>query len=599
MGKISNTDRRKRRLAARFVLVATLTGFLSPVSTFAASNNPLVHPEVDSGKQVLQQATGRESMVVTANPYATEAAFAMLQKGGTAVDAAIAAQLVLTLVEPQSSGIGGGGFMLLYDGVHKKLRHYNGRETAPLSVDENLFLLGDGKPMGFFDAVTGGLSVGTPGLMAMLGKAHSEYGKLPWRTLFEPAITLADQGFRVSERLHKSLLALFESPKGVPDKTMRNYFYQPGGQPWPVGHILKNPPLAHVLRELSNGGAGFFYQGDIPRRIVKRVKADPVQKGFLSEKDFKRYEAKVEAPLCHTVGDYRLCGSPPPSSGPFTVIEILSLLNRTPEFGGLSYDSAAFYHRLIEATKLAFADRNRYMGDPAFVRVPLKPLLSEGFQTRRVQKLPLLKASDAPRLAGVIDEVDYIKTESASQPSTTHLSIVDRAGNIVSMTTSIEHAFGSGIMVDGYLLNNQLTDFSFVPEDAAKQKVANRVQPGKRPRSSMSPMIVFDKAGNPVLVIGSPGGGWIIPYVAKTIAQYLYLHAPLDKAVTSPHITNVNRDKATLEEDTPPDLRKALEALGHETVTRPLTSGLGVIAIDKRRLTGIADPRREGTAKGI
>ncbi len=558
-----------------------------------------IHPEVASVKQGVKTANGSSAMVVTANAYATDAATAILLKGGSAVDAAIAAQLVLNLVEPQASGIGGGGFLLHYDKKKRKLTHFNGRETAPLAVNEDFFLIEKNKPMPFFDAVVGGYAVGVPGIIAMLNNAHKLYGKLPWKTLFEPAIALSKKGFMISERLHSSLQALKQSPKGISNETLRAYFYQENGNPKPIGSLLKNPALAKTLTLIANKGADYFYKSDLPKNIVQAVRHDPVKKGVLSEKDFSLYKSPVESPLCKTIADYTFCGSPPPSSGPFTVIETLNILTKTPEFYGLRYDSAAFYHRFIEASKLAFADRNKFMADPKFVKIPLKPLLSESFQARRTKQLPLLKASDLVRKAGVIEDADYVRVKSPNMPSTTHLSIIDPQGNIVSMTSSIEHAFGSRIMVDGFILNNQLTDFSFTPKNIDDSKIANRIEPQKRPRSSMAPMIIFDKANNPLLIIGSPGGSWIIPYVAKTIAQHLFLDATLEDAIDSSHISNPNRLEATVEDDTPQALKNALIKLGHEIQERPLTSGIHAIRIEKGRLLGVADSRREGTAKGF
>ncbi len=580
------------------VLVALLS--ISPwLSAMDDDNKEGIHPEIATKKQGIKKATSNRAMAVTANPYATDTAIAILQKGGSAIDAAIAAQLVLNLVEPQSSGIGGGGFLLYFDHKKQRLTHFNGRETAPRKVDENFFMISKNKPMPFFDAVVGGYAVGVPGLLAMMDNAHKLHGKLPWAMLFEPAITLARQGFVISERLHQSLAALSKSSKGVSNEALFRLFYQTNGKPKPVGSLLKNPEFARTLSLIANNGARYFYNSELTESMVEAVRKDKNKPGVLTEKDFATYKSPVEQALCHKVKGYKLCGAPPPSSGAFTVIETLNLLTSTPEFTGLKYDSVGFYHRFIESTKLAFADRNKFMADPNFVDIPLRPLLSSSFKNRRLQKLPLLKASAIRQPAGMIKDADFVQVSSPNMPSTTHLSIVDTKGNIVSMTTSIEHAFGSRILVRGFLLNNQLTDFSFTPRTVDNKKIANRIEPEKRPRSSMAPMIIFNDKQSPVLVIGSPGGSWIIPYVAKTIAQHLYLDAELEDAINSDHIGNLNRETTTVEENTTASTIQALQTLGHKVQARPLTSGIHAIKLSKEQLIGVADSRREGTAKGL
>ncbi|MCY4045238.1 MAG: gamma-glutamyltransferase [Cellvibrionales bacterium] len=597
MGKIYQTDGATRRVTHPLFLSIALVFSCFTSGVYAVDDN--IHPEVASKKKRVLVAKSQTGMVITANDYATQAASDTILKGGSAVDAAIAAQLVLGLVEPQSSGIGGGGFLLHYDSKKKQLKHFNGRETAPMAVNEDHFMVAKNKAYPFFDALVGGYAVGTPGLVAMMYNAHKQYGKLPWASLFEPAILLASNGFIISNRLHDSLKALAKSPKGVSNKALAALYFQTNGEPKPVGSILRNPQLANTYSEIANKGPKAFYQGTIGQDIVQAVKNDSNKKGLLNKKDLIRYQSLIETPLCKNIGNFKFCGSPPPSSGPFTVTQMVELLAKTPELKGLAYDSPGFYHRFIEAAKLSFADRNTYIADPRFTKNPTKALLSPGYTEKRAKLIPLLKASDELSVAGDIDEVDYLQVKSPNQPSTTHLSIVDKEGNIVSMTTSIEHAFGSRIQVRGFLLNNQLTDFSFTPINKNNEKIANRIEPGKMPRSSMSPMIIFNEKDQPILVIGSPGGAWIIPYVAKTITQHLYLGASLEDAIESPHIANTNRLHATIEDDAPDSLKKTLEMLGHEFKQRPLTSGIHAIKIHNGFYTGVADSRREGTAKGL
>ena len=591
MGKILSDYRRNpSRVILLFVIITVFSAKISA--------EDLAHPEIASAKQNLtnKQAYSANSMVVTANPYATNAAVKILQAGGSAVDAAIAAQMVLNLVEPQSSGIGGGGFLLFWDNNKQKLTHFNGRETAPEKVNNSHFLVENGKPMGFFDAVVGGYSVGTPGLLKMLEEAHARFGKLPWSALFAEAIQLANEGFIVSTRLNQSLQKLSKSQKNIRNSSMFTHFFQPSGEAVEAGSVLKNPALGKTFELIAKNNSEAFYQGKLAKKIVKAVRNNYFNSGYLSRKDLAQYETKIETALCHSILDYKLCGAPPPSSGAITVIQILSMLSKTKGFHGMNPNSVGFYHRFIEATKLAFADRNQYIADPEFVNIPTTTLVSDNYLQNRMQLIPLLKASNKIRLAGDVDEVEFSFAQSPSLDSTTHLSIIDQQGNIVSLTSSIEHAFGSRIWVDGFLLNNQLTDFSFLPLNQKAESIANRIEPLKRPRSSMSPMIVFDNQNKPILVIGSPGGSWIIPFVAKVIAQHVFLKAPLKQAIESPHIANINRSTTVIEQDTPDDLADQLKQLGHTTKKRALASGIHAIQIQPKNYYGVADSRREGSS---
>ena len=534
----------------------------------------------------------RDYMVSTANPLATQAGVEMLARGGSAVDAAIAAQLVLGLVEPQSSGVGGGGFALLRPAGQQVVHAYDGRETAPAAARADRFMR-DGKPLDFFAAVDSGLSVGTPGLVRMLADMHADHGALPWPDLFEPAIRLANEGFQVSPRLH-ALLAGSDGLKNSP--TAVGYFYDAQLQPWPVGHLLRNPDYARTLKKLAVGGADAFYQGRLAADMVEAV-ANHAVPGDLTEADLAAYRAIRREAICADIGPHRYCGMPPPSSGGVAVIQMMSLLAHTP-IAGLRPGSASAVHYFSEAGRLAYADRDAYIADPAFERVPVHGLLDPEYLAARAalirpeRSMGQAKAGVPP---GLLEPP--LEGTALEQPATTHLVAADSQGNVVSMTTSIESAFGSKIFVNGYLLNNQLTDFSLRPADAAGQPVLNRVEPGKRPRSSMSPMLVF-KDGQPLLAIGSPGGSAILNYVAKTLVGALLWELDLQSAIELPNMGSRNR-ATELERGTPlTRIAATLQAMGHEVVERDFPSGLHGIMWTGDGLVGAADPRREGVAAG-
>ena len=541
------------------------------------------------------QAQGARQMIAAANPYAAQAGLDMLARGGSAVDAAIAAQMVLNLVEPQSSGIGGGGFMLSYDARDGSVIAYDGRETAPAAVTPKLFLDSDGAPLKFFDAVIGGRAVGVPGLLAMLELAHERHGKLPWAVLFEPAIILAEQGFSLSPRLHK----LIGKARGLGRyATARSYFFTADGLPKPVGTRLANPAFAATLRAIAAGGAAAFYQGDIAADMVAAVRAAADNPGLMSLADLAAYDAKPRQPVCAGYRQWRVCGMGPPSSGGVTTLQILGLLEGF-DLAALAPGSVAAVHLISEASRLAFADRARYLADDDFQPVPVRGLLDKGYLASR---------------AAAIDPESSMGRASPGEPpfrngglgaddpggegfSTSHIAVIDSDGSAVSMTSSIESAFGSRIMVRGFLLNNQLTDFSFQPEIDGVA-VANRVEAGKRPRSSMAPTLVFDGDGRLRLSIGSPGGSRIIGYVTQSLIALLDWRLELRTAIALPHHVNRN-GPIDLEEGTPiAALGPALERLGHEVRIRPLVSGLHGVAVTGQGLEGGADPRREGVALG-
>lgn len=534
-------------------------------------------------------------MVAAANPLAAEAGIEILEAGGSAVDAAVAVQLVLGLVEPQSSGIGGGAFMLYFDADSRKIKSFDGRETAPAAATPGLFLDEAGDKMKFWDAVVGGRSVGVPGVPRMLEMAHRRHGRLPWAQLFKPAIRLAEQGFAVSPRLSE----LIDGDKHLNRYPATNaYFHTEVGDPLPTGHILKNPEYAATLRALAEGGADAFYNGDIARDIVSSVRGAADNPGLLSEADLAAYEAKTRPPVCVTYRGNNVCGMGPPSSGGLTVGMILGILQNI-DMGKLPPGSVEAEHLFIEAARLAYADRELYMADSDFVAVPAEGLLDPGYLKERGGLIDG-KKSMGKAVAGTPPEK---KTELRAPgdaleiPSTSHFSIVDARGNAVSMTTSIESAFGSRLMVRGFLLNNQLTDFSFQPERDG-QPVANRVEPGKRPRSSMAPTIVLGPDGGLRLVTGSPGGSRIINYTARSVMAVLDWNLDPQWAVTRGHVISRN-GKVELEEGTFWDeFKVGLESLGHEIQVRKLTSGLHVIMVENGKLYGGADPRREGIAAG-
>ncbi len=548
-----------------------------------------------------KKAIGENFMVVTANAHATEAAKNILLQGGTAIDAAIAAQLVLGLVEPQSSGIGGGGFLLHWDAQQKLLKSYDGRETAPLSVDENLFFNPQlGQEDKFFDAVLGGKSVGVPGLIKMLELAHQQHGALPWKALFNPAIDLSNNGFAVSERLN----ALLRLVPLVDQRTIiKNYFFDDQGVALAIGSRLKNPEYARSLMMIAEQGSSYFYRGELSKKIIEATEKDD-NAGYLTTKDFSGYNAVQRVPVCQEIFSHRLCGMGPPSSGGTTVLSILSILElltdpSLADSGQQLDNNPLLAHYFIEASRLAFADRNTYLADPDFISVPVQQLLAADYLSSRAKLINPVQAMAIAKPGKLTRPLAhrYITQASPELESTSHLSIVDRYGNAVSMTSSIETAFGSRLMVDGFLLNNQLTDFSFTPRDGNKRLVANRVQGGKRPRSSMSPMIIFDRNSQPILIIGSPGGKRIIPYVAGFIYEVLGLGRSPQSALSRPHITNIGRG-VEIEQGTPAALIDSLTLMGHSPKVKYQTSGLHIIYRQKGQWLGLADPRREGVSAG-
>lgn len=532
----------------------------------------------------------RPPMVAAAHPLAAQAGMSVLNAGGSAVDAAIAVQAVLTLVEPQSSGIGGGAFMLHWRAKDGRLDAYDGRETAPAAATPSLFLRSDGSRMKFFEAVVGGRAVGALGVLAMLELAHGTHGNLRWDALFDDAIRLSETGFNVTPRLHFLLnrdIFLQSSPTAAP------YFYDAAGKAWPVGHRLKNPALAGTLRAVAASGARALSEGPIAEAIVDAVQGHALNPGTLTLADLRDYRAKRRDPVCIWYRSKRVCGMPPPTSGGLTVAQILGQLRHLP-IGGAEPGSAAAVHLISEAEKRAYADRGLYMADADFVDVPVKGLLDGSYLKQRADEIDPMKASGPAEPGIVRKKAGFRQGTDLAQPATTHFSIVDREGNVVSMTSSVENAFGSRILVGGFLLNNQLTDFSFAPSDDDGATVANAVAAGKRPRSSMSPTIVLNADGGFRLAIGSPGGSRIIGYVAKSLVAVLDWGLPVQQAIDLPHHVNRN-GPVDLEQDSGLEaLVPALEAMGHAVKVRVLNSGLHGIENVNGVWRGGADPRREG-----
>lgn len=603
-------------LALSALTTATLLAACSSTAPLQSYTPPSLEPEASSGWTDKPGWASEKFAVAAANPLATDAGYQVLKAGGSAVDAAIAVQLVLGLVEPQSSGIGGGAFLLHAAG--SKVEAYDGRETAPAAATESLFLQPDGTPMAFYDAVVGGRAVGTPGAIRMLELAHQEHGKLPWASLFTPAITLADQGFAVSPRLH----TLLHNEKYLrADPEARAYFYNASGQPWPVGHVLKNPAYAQVLRALARDGSKALHEGEIAHAIVQKVRGHATNPGVLSLQDLAAYRPKKREALCHDwnmpataisamARSYRVCGFPPPGSGGIAVGQILGILAQTPAasmpLDAQGLPTADWLHFYTEAARLAFADRALHVADPDFVQPPggsWLTLLNPRYLADRARLIGAQSMKVAQPGKPAPERSGYGPMATQIEYGTSHISIVDAFGNALAMTTTIEDQFGSRQMVQGFLLNNELTDFSMAPTSADGQPVANRVQPGKRPRSSMAPTLVFDKASGQLLMsAGSPGGAQIIHYTAKTVWGVFGWGLTPQQAINLPNFSSLNGPSLLEEGHFPPATVQALRQRGADVKEQQLTSGLQAIirgeAHGKVFWFGGADPRREGVVMG-
>ena len=565
-------------------------------------------PEGGSGWAAKPGWRAQRFMVAAANPLATEAGYDILRAGGSALDAAIAVQMVLALVEPQSSGIGGGALLMHWDG--RQLQAWDGRETAPAAADPNLFRGPDGRPLPFAQAVFGGRAVATPGAVKMLEAAHREQGRLPWARLFEPAIALAERGFELSPRLHTQLSS---DPLLRRDGLARGYFYGPGAAPLPVGHLLRNPALAAVLRAIAAQGSDALHRGPIAADLVARVRGHSVP-GRMSSADLANYTPKLRQALCTDwLEVYRVCGFPPPSSGHLAVMQILGMLERqgTPPAQALQagVPSADWLHLYAEASRLAYADRAQYVADPDFVAAPAgrwTSLLDDAYLRQRAALIGArsMKSAAPGRPAGT--DTAFAPMPEQPEHGTSHISVVDAQGGAVAMTTTIEAAFGARVMADGgtglaggYLLNNQMTDFSFVAADMQGRPVANRIEPGKRPRSSMSPTLVFDKRdGRLLMTLGSPGGPAIIHFTAKALIGTLQWGLDAQQAIDLPNFGSFGGPMVFEKGLFPAATIAALRARGHVVDEAELTSGLQAIQRTPTGWFGGADPRREGAVRG-
>ena len=550
-------------------------------------------PEAATGRATKTLGTAQRFMAAAANPLAATAGREILRAGGSAADAAIAIQLVLNLVEPQSSGIGGGAFFVHWDEAGRKVTTLDGRETAPAAAKPDRFMR-DGKPMPFREAVVGGRSVGVPGTLKLLEEAHRRWGKLPWADVVAPAVKLAEEGFAISPRLNGLLAGEKDLPKNA---LAAAYFYEPDGKPKTVGTILKNPAFAATLRAVAAQGSEAFYKGQIAEDIVATVTGHPTNPGDITLADLAGYKVEERDPVCGAYRIWRLCGMGPPSSGAVALQQMLGILEgQDLRRIGPGADAA---HWFTEAGRLAFADRALYLADPAFISVPVRGLIDRDYIRSRAglvspeRSMGRAKPGDPPhRRAQLLAPSDGIEN------GTSHISVVDADGNAVAMTTTIEDGFGSRLMTKGgFLLNNELTDFNFAPEEDGKP-VANRVEPGKRPRSSMAPTLVFDAFGRLHAVVGSPGGSQIIGYVAKTLVALLDWKMDPQQAVDFGNFGSRN-GPTELEKGTEAEAWKAaLEARGHEVRLLEMTSGTQAIVKTPEGFLGGADGRREGVAIG-
>ncbi|WP_206597503.1 gamma-glutamyltransferase [Polycladidibacter stylochi] len=583
------------RKTSKILLALTLSAlFCTAVS--AQQKTDSIAPEAATARATAKLVTAKNYMVAAANPLAAKAGYDMLAKGGNAIDAMVAVQTVLGLVEPQSSGLGGGAFLVYFDAGKQKLSTYDGRETAPMAATPQLFQDANGKPLKFYDAVVGGRSVGTPGTPRLLYDTHAKKGKLPWAEVLAPAIKLATEGFKVSNRLH--MLIEKDQERLSRFKATADYFL-PNGTPLQVGATLKNPAYAHVLTRLAAEGPSAFYRGEIASDIVKTVQTAAGNPGVLALEDLQGYTIKQRPAVCTAYRAYEICGMGPPSSGALTVGQILGQLEPY-DLAALGPQNPESWRLIGDASRLAFADRGRYMADSDFVPMPTKGLVNKDYLQQRAKLLTGPKALDSAQVTAGTPPWDHASLqaddESIELPSTSHFSIVDTQGNAVSMTTTIENGFGSRLMTNGFLLNNELTDFSFRTHKNGVP-IANRVEPSKRPRSSMAPTIVLQN-GKPVIVVGSPGGSRIIGYVAQSLIAMIDWQMDVQAAINMPHAVNrfgtYDLEKGTDAEK----LQAPLEAMGFKVNLRDLNSGLHGIVIGNDGLQGGADPRREGVVVG-
>ena len=593
------------KIALAVITIATL--IIAPSYYFAANHkghssekiisiNDSWTGEAYSGFRDLAAVNGKKYMISTSHEMASMAGLEVLKKGGNAIDAVIASQMVLNVVEPQSSGIGGGAFLLYYNAKTKETHYYNGRETAPKDANGKIFLDENGKAREFHDVVRGGLSVGTPGLLKLLKAVHEKYGKLPWEELFDSAIKISSVGFPMDNRITVITDNLHYLKESDP---LAKFYYDENGKSKPIGELIKNPELSNTLKIIAKEGIDSFYSGKIADDIIATVKNSKINPGYLSKQDLQDYQLKEGDLICGVYRvKYKVCSMPLPSSGGVTVLQILGILENF-NLAKIKPSSLEAVHLISEATRLAYADRNKYIADVA--NVPIAEMLNKNYLKERSALINLKQAM--PKVeAGIFvdsDKLGYVIFDKDERPSTTNISVIDEEGNAIVMTSSIEYLFGSGLMVDGFVLNNQLTDFSFVPEIDGKL-VANRLEPGKQPRSSMSPTFIFDNdSGKLLMVVGSPGGPRIIQYVVKTIIAHLDWNMDIQKAISLPNHVVLN-DIIELENRTSlTEFQEELIKMGHNVKVADITSGISAITISDKGLSGGADPRRSGIAAGF
>ncbi len=565
-----------------------------PIATIALPEAP---PEVASGRVERAAVHARHFAAIAAHPLAAEAGYAVLAKGGSAVDAILAMQWVLGLVEPQSSGLGGGAFLLVHDGRRNRLRAYDGRETAPRAARPDRFLDAKGKPLAFHAAVVGGRSVGVPGVVRMLEIAHRDFGRRSWKASFDPAIALAESGFAVSPRL----ATLIASERHFVQGRARAYFLDAEGKPWAAGHLLRNPAYARTLRTLASGGADAFYRGALAQDIVATANGFAANPGDLAPDDLAAYRALRREPVCGGYRAYRVCSAPPPSSGGIALLQTLAMLER---FDLAATGPASFWsvHLASFAERLAYADRNAFVADPAFVDVPRGLLDPDYLAARgaaiRSDVVPGVVEPGTPPARGAFATAGR-DAGAPEFPSTTQLIAVDAQGNAATMTSTIEDQFGSRLMTEGgFLLNNQLTDFSFLPRDAQGHDVANRVEAGKRPRSTMAPTVVYDRQGRVFMLTGSPGGSMIANYVAKAVIGVIDWRLDPQAAVSLGNFGSRNGPVELEQDSDVAPLAPKLRAMGYAVRVGPQTSGLAALVRTPDGWVGGADPRREGAVRG-
>ncbi|MGP4725797.1 gamma-glutamyltransferase [Agrobacterium deltaense] len=581
----------------RFLCEAVVALMFSTAIASAQQASDAVAPERATGLATAKRVQSKNFMVAAANPLATKAGRDVIAAGGNAIDAMVAVQTVLGLVEPQSSGLGGGAFLVYYHAKSGRLTTLDGRETAPMDATPKLFLDDKGQPLKFMNAVIGGRSVGTPGTVRLLEEAHKRYGKAEWASLLKPAETLATEGFQVSPRLASLIASEGDRLKTYPEA--RSYFFDTSGAALQAGAPLKNPAYAETLAAIAKGGADAFYKGKIAEAIVKTVREAADNPGVLSLSDLSNYRVIEREPVCFIYRALDVCGMGPPSSGGIAIGQMLGMAENF-DLRSLGPKNVESWRIIGDAQRLAFADRERYVADTDFVPLPVKGMLDKTYLGERAKLLDGDKALAKDAVNAGEPEWDHAllfgRDAALELPSTSHFVIVDKEGNVVSMTTTIESGFGSRLMTNGFLLNNELTDFSFKTHDGGLP-IANRVEPGKRPRSSMAPTIVM-KDGKPLLAIGSPGGSQIIGYVAQALIAYIDWGMPVEVIVAQPHLINrfgtYDIEAGTSAEE----LAGPLKALGYEVKPGEMNSGLHAVEITAEGLAGSADPRREGVVMG-